>query len=155
MATEIERKFLVLREKWEACEKPEGLRCRQTYLSTQPGKTIRVRTMGKKAWLTIKGPQVGISRPEFEYEIPVDEAEEMLELFGEKEIDKIRYFIPMGDKTWEVDVFLKDNEGLIVAEIELADETDDFERPDWVGEEVSGDMRYTNSNLQDIPFSRW
>lgn len=155
MNTEIERKYLVKKELWAASNKPKGLPIKQSYLSTHPDKTIRIRTIGEKALLTIKGRMIGLTRPEYEYEIPLKEAQEMIELFGEKLIEKTRFLINFEGKTWEVDVFEGENEGLIVAEIELESEEEAFESPTWVGQEVSTDIRYFNSNLQDNPFTKW
>ncbi|MNQ93266.1 CYTH domain protein [compost metagenome] len=128
---------------------------RQGYLQTDPNKTIRVRTKGNQGYLTIKGKAVGASRLEFEYEIPVDEANELLDKFCSNLIDKTRYDVVHEGKTWEVDVFSGLNEGLIVAEIELTSEEETYTLPVWVGENVTSDMRYANSNLAVTPFSNW
>jgi adenylate cyclase len=155
MPKEIERKFLVHPQRWEALEKPIGHQLQQGYLSTQPHKTIRVRIADARAFLTIKGITTGASRSEFEYEIPADEAAELLAQFSEAELSKVRYEINFGQKCWEVDVFSGDNAGLIVAEIELDSETETFELPDWIAEEVTEDVRYYNANLTLNPYKNW
>lgn len=146
---EIERKFLVDHNLWDRVEKPTPQLIVQAYLAKSPEKTIRVRTKGDKGFLTIKGPTQGISRDEYEYEIPIQEATELIEKFADKVISKKRYEFPMGGYTWEVDVFLDKLEGLIVAEIELESEDDIFLKPEWIAEEVSHDPQYQNSNLVD------
>ena len=148
---EIERKYLV-NEKWHAPESG-GKYYRQGYLA-ENGATTRVRIISgrdgisdKHAYLTIKGKTVGISRAEFEYEIPVDDAEQMLKMSLYPPIEKIRYKVGIGEKTWEVDEFLGVHKGLIVAEIELNDKNEQFEMPEWAGEDVSHDRRYSNAAL--------
>ncbi len=154
MAKEIERKFLVRGEGWRSLAK--GTLYRQGYLNSAKERTVRIRTAGDAAFITVKGLSVGATRSEFEYEIPVDDARAMLDVLAEKPlIEKRRYKIPAGSLTWEIDEFLGDNAGLIVAEIELASETQEFEKPAWLGEEVTGDPRYFNSNLIKNPFKRW
>jgi len=155
MAKEIERKFLVSHKDWQDLDKPTGKLLRQGYILTHPNKTIRVRVADKQAWLTIKGISVGASRLEFEYEIPSDEAIELLENFSESELEKIRYEIFYQHKLWEVDVFSGANDGLIVAEIELQSEDEHFELPDWVTQEVTHEEKYYNSNLTKHPFKDW
>jgi CYTH domain-containing protein len=155
MVTEIERKFLVNKEKWNALAKPQSKTIRQGYLTTDPDKTIRVRIKDAKAYLTIKGKTEGFSRTEIECSIPVKEATEMLAHFAVSEIDKERFEILYQQHLWEVDVFHGKNESLIVAEIELKNETDEFEKPDWLGEEVTDDERYYNSYLSLRPYSSW
>ena len=153
MGTEIERKFLVKEGAWREAK---ATRYRQGYLSTVKERTVRVRTINDKAYLTIKGLTVGASRLEFEYEIPVADAEEMLDSLCEKPlIEKNRYKVDDGTLTWEVDEFFGENEGLIVAEVELQSEDQQFTRPDWVTEEVTSDPRYYNANLIKKPYSRW
>jgi len=153
MGTEIERKFLVKEGSWREAA---GETYRQGYLSTVKERTVRVRTIGDKGYLTIKGISIGASRLEFEYEIPVADAEELLDSLCEKPlIEKNRYKLDHGGLTWEVDVFFGDNEGLVVAEVELQSENQVFEKPDWVGEEVSSDPRYYNANLIRNPYSSW
>lgn len=155
MGQEIERKFLIKESEWEKLDKPGGKQLRQGYILTDPNKTIRVRIAGKTAWLTIKGISVGASRLEFEYEIPLQEGNELLDNFSEAELEKVRYEITYKQKLWEIDVFAGDNEGLIVAEIELLSEDEKFELPDWVAEEVTHDKKYYNSNLTKYPFKDW
>ena len=155
MGIEIERKFLMNPEKWEHLEKPVGEFYRQGYLSTDPTKTIRVRQTSERGFLTIKGISVGATRKEYEYEIPLEEAKELLDQFSVAELSKIRYKISIGNHVWEVDEFLGKNAGLIVAEIELSSEDEDFEIPDWIGREVTGAEKYYNSNLVTEPYENW
>jgi adenylate cyclase len=155
MATEIERKFLVNGRAWR---QGAGVAYCQGYLNRDPERTVRVRIAGDRAFLTIKGSAKGakgISRPEFEYEIPVSDAEQLLPLCDGHLIQKVRYIVTHGGNTWEVDEFHGDNEGLVIAEIELASEDQPFERPGWVGQEVSDDPRYFNANLVADPFVNW
>lgn len=154
MAKEIERKFLVKGEAWRAMA--QGTMYRQGYLNSVKERTVRVRTVGDKAFLTIKGITVGATRAEYEYPIPFDDCNAMLDTLAEKPIiEKKRYKIPQGEFTWEVDEFFGENQGLIVAEIELQSEDQKFDKPDWIGEEVTGDPRYFNSNLIKHPFTKW
>ncbi len=153
MGIEIERKFLVTDDSWKATA-GEGLVCRQGYLCSGDGKTVRVRVIGEKAFLTIKGPTNGISRSEFEYDIPAGDAEALLALCGDP-VEKVRYFIPYAGMVWELDVFSGANEGLVMAEIELESEGQSFALPAWAGEEVSGDFRYYNAYLAKHPFTGW
>jgi len=155
MGQEIERKYLINKEKWHALEKPPGQHYRQGYISTDPERTIRVRLTDTTAYLTIKGLNAGATRPEFEYEIPVDDAKEVLDMFSVAELSKIRYKINHANHVWEVDEFLGKNEGLIIAEIELHDEAESFDIPAWVGEEVTSEQKYYNSNLTTKPFKTW
>lgn len=155
MGVEIERKFLVDKEKWAAVGKPQSRRMRQGYLLTDPHKTIRVRLTDSNGYITIKGLSTGATRSEFEYEIPKQEAEELLDLFSVSELSKVRYEIMFKGKLWEVDEFLGDNEGLIVAEIELTSESEEFELPEWVTREVTDEEKYYNSSLSARPFKRW
>ena len=122
---------------------------------TDPTKTIRVRQTSEKGFLTIKGISVGASRAEFEYEIPQEEAKDLLDQFSVSELSKIRYKILFENKLWEVDEFLGENEGLMVAEIELQSEDETFSTPNWIGEEVTGEEKYYNSNLTLLPFKNW
>lgn len=154
MALEIERKYLVADDSWRD-NNPAGTRMSQGYLSRDSGRTVRVRLAGEKAWLTIKGAAEGISRAEFEYEIPPADASELLGLCVPAVIDKTRYRIPFGGHVWEVDVFHGENEGLVVAEVELGDEAEMPELPPWVDQEVSADRRYANSCLSEMPFKVW
>jgi adenylate cyclase len=144
---EIERKFLVDKVLWALQAKPAGQKIIQAYLVNTPEKTIRVRTKGAKGFLTIKGPTIGISRAEYEYEIPVHEAEELIQQFAVQYIEKMRYEINVGKHVWEVDEFYGKHAGLMLAEIELTAEDELFERPEWVTIEVSEDVNYFNSNL--------
>lgn len=157
MPIEIERKFLTQPNiNWG--DLAEGVVYKQGYLSTggDDQATVRVRIAGDSAFLTIKGQTQGISRREFEYAIPVEDALVMLDEQCQKPlIEKIRYHIPHGDHVWEVDVFSGDNAGLVVAEIELASESEVFAKPDWLREEVSGDPKYYNSSLIKQPFNQW
>jgi len=153
MTQEIERKFLVRGDAWHT---DNGIRIRQGYMHNDVNGTVRVRTKGERAYLTIKGGLTGITRIEFEYEIPLEDANQMLdELCQRPLIEKIRHEIQIDGFTWEIDEFLGDNDGLVVAEIELEDENQKFPRPNWLGEEVSEDTRYLNANLVKNPYSRW
>ena len=156
MAQEIERKFLVKSADFKK-EANKETRITQAYLSSIPERTVRVRIKGTKGFLTVKGiaNQSGASRYEWEKEIPVSKAEELLKICESGAIDKTRYEIKSGDYIFEVDEFYGDNEGLIVAEIELKDESDIFDRPQWLGEEVTGDAKYYNSNLKKNPYKKW
>ena len=154
MGVEIERKFLVQGEQWK--KGARGVLYRQGYLSTEKERTVRVRRVEDMGLLTVKGISTGISRLEFEYEIPLADAEKMLaDLCEQPIIEKYRYRLPYKGFVWEVDEFLGVNSGLVVAEIELAGEDQDFARPPWLGREVSGDPRYFNSALTIHPYSSW
>ncbi len=154
MGKEIERKYLVKNEDWKKLA--EGVYYKQGYLSTVKERTVRVRTVGEKGYLTIKGLTVGVSRSEFEYQIPAEEANQMLDNLCEKPIiEKLRAKVDYKGLTWEIDEFHGENEGLVVAEVEIQDENQAIELPEWVGEEVSGDPRYFNSNLIKNPFTKW
>jgi adenylate cyclase len=144
---EIERKFTVNIEKWAKVIKPQPISIAQSYLSSSPECTVRVRLKGDKAYLTIKGKTSGISRSEFEYEVPVSEAKEMINTLSSKTLSKKRYEINVGNHLWEIDVFEGNLAGLIIAEIELSSEDEQFELPEWVIEDVSHDTQYYNSNL--------
>jgi len=154
MGVEIERKFLVKKELWEALEKPKGKYYRQGYLMNSKDRVVRVRIAGEQGFLTIKGAAEGISRLEYEYEIPKSDAEEMLDRFQPEGTEKIRYRIPEDSGlVWEVDEFLGANEGLVVAEIELTNEDQSFTPPNWLDQEVTHDERYANSNLALRPMN--
>ncbi len=155
MPLEIERKFLVHSDRWNALKKPNGKKIIQSYLSFTPERTVRVRIKDTDAFITIKGKSEGISRLEYEYPIPVSDAEEMISRLNLDAIEKIRYVIPLDNHLWEVDVFFGKNQGLIVAEIELESEDEPFTKPDWIREEVSHDPRYFNSNLLLNPITTW
>ncbi len=154
MAIEIERKFLIKNDQWRGLA--QGSVYRQGYIPTQDYTTVRVRTVGDRGYLTIKGKNTGMSRLEFEYEIPLPDADQILtSLCQPPLIEKYRYRIEFAGKTWEVDEFLGDNQGLILAEIELSREDEIVELPDWIGEEVTGDRRYYNVNLARHPYASW
>ena len=154
MAQEIERKFLITGEAWR--ELANGTTYRQGYLSTVKERTVRVRTIDDKGFLTIKGITVGATRAEYEYEIPASDANEMLDDLCEQPIiEKNRYKVPLSGLIWEIDEFDGVNAGLIVAEVELESENQEFTKPEWIGEEVSNDPRYFNSNLIANPYTTW
>lgn len=155
MAIEIERKFLLKNQQWRDVA-GEGCLIRQGYLSDQPERTVRVRLSGEQAWLTIKGKTQGIARLELEYPIPVADAMQLLDQLCLKPlIEKYRYRIAQENLLWEVDEFLGDNAGLVVAELELSTADQAFDHPSWLGAEVSDDPRYFNSNLIRQPFLSW
>ena len=156
MALEIERKFLVLNESYRS-EAFRSDRISQGYLCRQNCNSVRVRIRGDKGYLTIKGPSLdgGLSRYEWEKEIPLPEAEELLLLCGDALIDKRRYLVKCGKHVYEVDEFYGDNQGLVVAEIELDDENESFEKPAFLGAEVTGDRKYYNSHLTRFPYKYW
>ena len=154
MAKEIERKFLVKGEVWKALAR--GTRYRQGYLNSVKERTVRIRTVGDKAFLTIKGLTVAATRTEYEYEIPMADCNAMLDALAERPlIEKKRYKVDFGGLTWEIDEFFGENAGLIVAEVELKSEDQAFKKPDWIGDEVTGDPRYFNANLIKHPYSKW
>jgi len=155
MATEIERKFLVTGD--FTGEVKQADRIVQGYLCSTPERTVRVRIRGEKGFLTIKGiaEASNIARSEFEYEIPLKDAEPLLSLCEPGVIDKVRNLIPMGKHLWEVDVFHGCNEGLVLAEIELTKEDETFELPTWIGKEVTGINRYYNAMLSHYPYEEW
>jgi adenylate cyclase len=151
---EIERKFLLTGDAWRALGKPVLLR--QGYLSSVPERTVRVRVEGEEGSLTIKGKSSGATRGEWEYPIPLAEAVELLERLCEQPlVEKYRSRIAISGHTWEVDEFIGANQGLVVAEIELASEDEHFDKPDWIGEEVTHERRYFNSSLIRHPYSSW
>ena len=152
MAVEIERKYLVMGQPW--LQVP-GVVYRQGYLNRDKTRTVRVRVAGEAAFLTIKGVNVGATRAEFEYPIPLADAEALLSLCDGPLIEKTRYLLDHAGTRWELDVFAGDNAGLVVAEVELASEDQAFARPDWLGVEVTQDARYFNSNLAVHPYCRW
>ncbi len=155
MAVEIEHKFLVKKETWKNAVASESA-ILQGYLSTGSGLTVRVRLKGSRGFLTVKGPSRGTLRNEFEYEIPAEDARELLALEGVSGvISKTRYQVRIGSHVWDVDVFSGDNAGLVLAEVELSEEGEVFERPDWIGEEVTEDPRYFNSALAEKPYRSW
>jgi adenylate cyclase len=152
MAVEIERKFLVMGTEWRQAN---GLRLSQGFLNRDKQRTVRVRIAGQRAFLTIKGETTGASRAEFEYEIPPEDAGQLLALCEGPLIEKIRHVIVHEGRTWEVDEFLGENLGLVVAEVELTREDESFEKPSWAGREVTDDPRYYNSNLVSNPYRMW
>jgi len=156
MKVEIERKFLVVGDGWRAVA-DAGEACEQGYISCDPEKiTVRVRVLGSQGFLTLKGPTKGISRSEMEVEIPVEEASHMVRNFcADRIISKTRYCLEINGLRWEIDEFFDANQGLILAEIELDSEDQPFEKPDWLGEEVSLDPRYFNAALSQNPFAAW
>lgn len=155
MAQEIERKFLVGGDFKSSAFK--ATRITQGYLSSVPERTVRVRVKGDKGYITIKGigNSTGASRFEWEKEIPVEDVKALLEICEPGVIDKTRYLVKAGEHTYEVDEFYGDNEGLTVAEVELFDENEAFDKPSWLGEEVTGDPRYYNSMLMKNPYKNW
>ncbi|MEP3890376.1 MAG: CYTH domain-containing protein [Hellea sp.] len=152
MGIEIERKFLVTGQAWKIGTPTLFI---QGYLNHDKNRTVRIRIAGDEAMITVKGLTVGMRRAEYEYLIPVTDAKDMLELCEGPLIEKKRWLVSAGNLTWEVDEFMGDNQGLVVAEIELEDESQSFEMPVWVGKEVTDDARYYNSSLSVMPFKRW
>jgi len=152
MPLEIERKFLVNGDEWRQGDR---VYLCQGYLSRQPQRTVRIRIAGDNAWLTIKGISTGATRAEFEYNIPVADARQLLELCEKSLVEKYRRTFTCDGNIWEVDEFLGDNAGLVVAELELESENQVFKRPDWLGKEVTDDARYFNANLSQNPYSMW
>ena len=152
MGKEIERKFLLKKNFWP---KNRVMKYRQGYLNSTKERTVRVRIVEDKGYLTIKGIAIGASRLEFEYEIPLQDAEILLDLCEKPLIEKNRYKVVEGDFTWEVDEFFGENQGLVIAEVELEHEDQAFPKPDWLGEEVTGDPRYYNANLIKNPYTKW
>lgn len=155
MKFEIERKYLLNQDKWANYEKPKGEFYRQGYILKDPAKTVRVRLTDSNAYITIKGSVEGISRLEYEYEIPQADAKDLLDHFCSSELSKTRYKIPYEGKVWEVDEFYGENEGLVLAEIELESEDESYRLPDWISMDVTGDIRYYNSRLTEHPFKSW
>lgn len=153
MNIEIERKFLLLNNLWKS--EAIGVHYKQAYLNEKGDNTIRVRIEGNHAKLTIKSKATNISRMEFEYDIPMEDAEKLFLIAKTPAVEKYRYKIEYAGNIWEVDEFLGDNEGLVIAEIELKSENQPFQKPSWIGMEVSGDKRYTNANLARNPYKNW
>jgi adenylate cyclase len=154
MAKEIERKFLVKPQDFDSMAK--GVEIRQGYITSDRTRSVRVRIYGEKAFVTIKGETKSFTRDEYEYEIPVQDAREIMDRLCESSlIEKKRYRINLGGHTWEVDRFFGENDGLVVAEIELKSETEHVEMPSWIDREVTGDARYYNANLSKHPFREW
>ena len=155
MAVEIERKFLVKNDNWKS-DISHSTKIRQGYLAPLSKSSVRVRIEGDAANINIKSATLGISRTEYEYTIPMNDAHEMLNnLCEQPQINKTRHFIPMDNHTWEIDEFYDDNDGLTVAEIELNSEDEQFNKPEWLGEEVTEDKRYYNVNLIKHPYKDW
>lgn len=154
MGKEIERKFIVKDSDWQ--EGASGVSCRQGYIPTVNQVTVRVRVMGDQGYITLKGQHKGITRTEYEYTVPVSDANQMLDTLCAKPIiEKTRYTLTFADMVWEIDVFSGENEGLVIAEVELEDEGQPVTLPSWVGEEVSHDPRYRNANLVRNPYKNW
>lgn len=154
MGVEIERKFLVKGNRWR--ELAPGTLYRQGYLANSAERTVRVRIAGNQGYITIKGQTEGIARSEFEYSIPVEDAAQLLDHLCDRPlIEKYRHKIAIDDVIWEVDEFLGENQGLIIAEVELQDANQAIALPDWIGQEVSDDPRYYNASLTKHPFTRW
>lgn len=153
---EIERKFLVVSDAYKTQAKTK-IRIVQGFLNTNPERTVRVRIKGSQGFITVKGKgnASGVSRFEWEKEIPVVEAEQLLKIAEPGSIDKVRYEVKLGKHTFEIDEFFGDNKGLVVAEVELSTENEIFEKPDWLGVEVSGITKYYNSQLSKNPFTKW
>lgn len=152
MPFEIERKFLVTGDDWKSSN---GVSFTQGYLNRDKARTVRVRIAGEQGFLTIKGETTGATRSEFEYEIPLSEAKQLIAICERPLIQKVRYLYEFNEFKWEIDVFSGDNAGLIVAEIELDSEDQPFDKPSWIGEEVTYDNRYFNSNLIVNPYTSW
>ena len=150
MPLEIERKFLVSGDSWR--DQGEAVYYSQAYLSSDEHNTVRVRVAGERGVLTVKGPTEGMRRLEFEYQIPLQDAKELMKLCPKPPVEKYRTRVPHGGVVWEVDEFVGSNRGLVIAEVELESEQQELTFPDWVGEEVTGDPRYYNSNLARNPF---
>ena len=154
MGLEIERKFLLKNNNWKKAVRNQ-FAIKQGYLNDDPNRTVRVRIKGSKGILTIKGKTVNATRAEYEYEIPLSDAQELINLCEKPIIDKTRYIVDYQNKTWEIDIFYGENDGLILAEIELDSEQEEFDLPEWAGQEVTTDSRYYNSNLAKKPISKW
>ena len=155
MPTEIEHKYLVDNQKWTQVTTDKSVKIRQGYILPDLDKSVRIRTFDHKGYITIKGKNIGASRPEYEYEIPLEDANELLELFCSGIIEKTRHYVVFENKTWEVDVFEGLNAGLIVAEIELKDKDESYVIPDWADAEVTNDEKYANPSLSIKPYNTW
>ena len=154
MALEIERKFLLKDDSWKSHVVRSHI-LKQGYLAASPGPTVRIRTSDHSAFLTIKGKTTGISRVEFEYDVPMEEALELLKLSANAPIEKTRHIVKANGHVWEIDVFEGANLGLVLAEVELQSEDEQIVLPSWIGIEVSDDPRYFNSYLSQNPFNEW
>ena len=154
MGREIERKFLVKDDSWRAAVESSAV-FRQGYLAVDNGTTVRVRTDGAEVWLTIKGPAEGLTRAEFEYRLPVTEAEALIGLCRGRVVEKTRHKVRSGGHVWEIDEFTGANAGLVLAEVELQQADEEVAMPPWVGREVSGDRRFDNASLSVRPYALW
>lgn len=154
MGLEIEKKFLIKNDNWKQFVSEEK-EITQGYLNANPNRTVRVRIAGKRGFLTIKSKSKGSVRSEFEYEIPIEDATELIELCEKPILSKTRFIVKFENHTWEIDVFEKENKGLVVAEIELSKEDEFFLTPDWIGKEVTEETKYYNSQLIENPYSEW
>ena len=155
MAKEIEHKFLLANDNWRKSTQ-KSVEYKQGYLNSLPTSSIRIRISDHYAWLNIKSATVGNERREYEYEIPLQDAEEIISTLCAKPIiEKTRHFVTVGDHLWEIDEFAGENEGLIVAEIELSENGESFTKPTWIGQEVTHDLRYYNNNLVKNPYKKW
>jgi len=152
---EIERKYLPKGDGWRKAADGPGILIRQGYLASGAGVTVRIRVMGEKAFITVKGPTTGVSRAEYEYPIPMADAREMLDTLCATMIEKTRHVVRHAGLDFEIDEYYGENAGLVLVEVELEREDQKIELPEWVGEEVTGDLRYYNSNLARFPFGRW
>lgn len=155
MAIEIEHKYLINTLLWNKIIPNKSFKIKQAYLLSEIDKTIRIRTKDKKGYLTIKGKTINASRPEFEYEIPYEDAVELIKTYGSQLIEKTRHIVLHEGKIWEIDEFEGLNKGLFVAEIELKTETENYQLPSWVKENITNEIKYANSNLAIHPFTKW
>src|SRR5690554_489636 len=154
MPLEIERKFLIKNDSWKNHIESK-IKIAQGFLNDDPHRTIRIRVTNQDAFLTIKGKMSGISRPEYEYKIPLKDATELLKMCKPNIISKTRYIVNCKGHKWEIDIFHGENEGLMIAEIELENEHETFSSPNWLGKEVSQESRYLNVMLSKLPYSKW
>jgi adenylate cyclase len=154
MGLEIERKFLIKNDSWKN-EIKKTVSIRQGYLNSEVERTVRIRIQGEQGVLTIKGKNQNVTRKEFEYQIPLDDALNLLSMCEKPIIKKTRFLIPSNRSTWEIDVFDGENKGLVIAEIELTSEEESFDIPNWLGEEVSSESKYYNSSLITNPYGNW
>ncbi|MFT5666323.1 MAG: adenylate cyclase [Vicingaceae bacterium] len=154
MGLEIERKFLIKNDSWKN-EIKKTVSIRQGYLNSEVERTVRIRIQGEQGVLTIKGKNQNVTRKEFEYQIPLDDALNLLSMCEKPIIEKTRFLIPSNRSTWEIDVFDGENKGLVIAEIELTSEEESFDIPNWLGEEVSSESKYYNSSLITNPYGNW
>jgi adenylate cyclase len=154
MGLEIERKFLIKNDSWKN-EIKKTISIRQGYLNSEVERTVRIRIQGELGVLTIKGKNQNVTRKEFEYQIPLDDALNLLSMCEKPIIEKTRFLIPSNRSTWEIDVFDGENKGLVIAEIELTSEEESFDIPNWLGEEVSSESKYYNSSLITNPYGNW